>query len=119
MPTQVISKPQYSNHGKSRVAIVYLPTVAPNRFMHFAVAGEWSWKLRDAITDKFTSFGDTPRPASEVESLIAESMTPPFCNIKNAVWWKSTLEQMSQERFGPTYDGQTPPSEKFGKWRDL
>lgn len=109
----------YASHGTARVSIVACTELLGHRLGHLATKSEFSWALRDFITNRILRSTQSPLTLSEIEALVEQSRYPTYRAVQRSGEWAKELERLSQAHFGQDYDAQTPPNAKYGPWKAI
>src|SRR6266700_2367728 len=98
----------YAAHGTARVAIVACPHLVGNRLVLLSTKGEYSWALRDYITEGILRSGDSELTLSQIEADVSHSEKPAYRSVNRKSEWARELEQASKQHFDKRYDPRSP-----------
>jgi len=109
----------YAAHGTARVAIVACPHLIGNRLVLLSTKGEYSWALRDYITDAILRSGNSQLTLSEIEADVSYSEKPAYRSVNRKAEWSRELEKASKLHFDRKYDPSSPALHSIGMWKPI
>ena len=113
-----------SRQGRHRLAVVHIPDICGQRFVHLLQDGQESWVLRDFICGYKLRRARAPNPSfsnfdlAQIEALVVdcESTLPDQVCTADA-FWRRYLRRLSTEKLNSI--SLEPPSPAFGDWKPL
>ena len=107
--------------GKCLVALIALRG-HPKRVYHYSktCGEEYSWAVRDYLTEWMVRSGRSEMTASQVEELIDHAEVPSPCPVDRIGFWKPDCRAASERHFGPAHvDLATPNPLILGAWKPM
>lgn len=111
----------FRSRGRTVVVLTAFREHPSRIYLYSKTLGEeYSWAIRDYLTEVRVRSGDSTMTASQVEQLIDHAEQPPACPVERTDFWKDYCQAASERHFGTgNVDLTTPNPPTLGGWKGI